>query len=81
MGKIIGAAVWYRNKSMAESGLGVTWFAGMLARTGIRDGSLVQAGDKSWCIPVEIRMFRSRGRFPPVAEHFRQSVAAVKDAS
>jgi DNA-binding transcriptional LysR family regulator len=68
-------------KSMAESGLGVTWFAGMLARIGIRDGSLVQAGDDSWCIPVEIRMFRSRGRLPPVAENFWRCVAAVEDAS
>ena len=68
-------------KSMAESGLGVAWFASMMARIAIRDGSLVQAGDDSWCIPVEIRMFRSRGRLPPVAEHFWQSVASAEDAS
>lgn len=68
-------------KSMAESGLGVTWFTGMLARIGIREGSLVQAGDDSWCIPVEIRMFRSRGRLPPIAENFWQSVVPVEEAS
>ena len=68
-------------KSMAENGLGVTWFAGMLARIGIRDGLLVQAGDDSWCIPVEIRMFRSRGHLPPIAENFWQSVVPVAEAS
>jgi DNA-binding transcriptional LysR family regulator len=68
-------------KSMAESGLGVTWSTGMLARMAIRDGSLVQAGDDSWCIPVEIRMFRSRSRLPAIAENFWQSVAPIKEAS
>jgi len=68
-------------KSTAESGLGVTWFAGMLARIGIRDGPLIQAGDDSWCFPVEIQVFRSRGRLPPVAENFWRCVAAVEDAS
>ena len=68
-------------KSMAENGLGVTWIAAMLARIAIRDGSLVQVGDDSWRIPVEIRMFRSRGLLPPVAENFWKSVAPVEEAS
>ncbi len=68
-------------KAMAESGLGVTWFAGMLARIAFREGTLVQAGDDSLCIPVEIRMFRSRGLLPPVAEEFWKSVAPVEKAS
>ena len=57
-------------KSMAESRLGVTWIAEMLARIAIRDGSLVLAGDQSWCIPVEIRIFRARSPLPRVAENF-----------
>jgi DNA-binding transcriptional LysR family regulator len=57
-------------KSMAESGLGVTWIAEMLARIAIRDGSLVLAGDQSWCIPVEIRIFRARSPLSRVAENF-----------
>ena len=68
-------------KSMAESGLGISWITGMLARIGIREGSLVQPGDDSWCIPVEIRIFRSRGHLPPAAENFWQSVVSAEEAS
>ena len=57
-------------KSMAESGLGVTWIAEMLARISIADGSLVLAGDQSWCIPVEVRIFRVRSPLPRMAENF-----------
>ncbi len=57
-------------KSMAESGLGVTWINEMLARISIGDGSLVLAGDQSWCIPVEVRIFRVRGPLPHMAENF-----------
>ena len=57
-------------KSMAENGLGVTWIAEMLARIAIRDGSLVLAGDQTWCIPVEIRIFRARSPLPRISESF-----------
>ena len=57
-------------KSMAESGLGVTWINEMLARISIGEGSLVLAGDQSWCIPVEVRIFRARNPLPHMAENF-----------
>ena len=75
--KAVGTAISYWNGFLAENGLGVTVFSSMLAKISIREGLLVRAGDDSWCIPIEIRMFRSRGRLPPAAENFLQSVAAV----
>jgi LysR family transcriptional regulator, hypochlorite-specific transcription factor HypT len=61
-------------KSMAESGLGIAWIAGVLAEPALRDGSLVNAGDESWSIPMEIKIFRSNSARSQAADAFWASV-------
>jgi DNA-binding transcriptional LysR family regulator len=56
--------------SMAQKGFGVTWIPEMLAKTHIQKGTLMLAGDKSWNIPMEIRIFRSRAHLPKLAQYF-----------
>jgi DNA-binding transcriptional LysR family regulator len=61
-------------KSMAESGLGVTWIAALLAGAALKDGTLTCAGGKEWEIPVEIKIFRANGSFSQVADEFWSAV-------
>lgn len=57
-------------KSMAEDGFGVAWVASMRVRRTTSAKPLAQAGDDSWRIPVDIRLFRAAGPLPDVAEDF-----------
>jgi DNA-binding transcriptional LysR family regulator len=68
-------------KSMAESGLGVAWIAGVLAESALKDGSLVNAGDESWSIPMEIKIFRNQAARSQVADAFWASVPCLAKSS
>jgi LysR family transcriptional regulator, hypochlorite-specific transcription factor HypT len=57
-------------KTMARSGRGVTWSPLSLVSDDLAQGFLVRAGDKSWDIPIEIRLFRPRSRQSRAAEAF-----------
>jgi DNA-binding transcriptional LysR family regulator len=64
-------------RSMAEDRGGVAWVPEMLVRASLASKALVAAGDRTWFIPVEIRVFRTRNTVPKTAEAFWQSVAEI----
>jgi len=66
-------------KSMAESGLGIAWIAGLLAEPALANGSLVKAGDETWSIPMEIKIFRSRGVRSQVADAFWGAIPCLTE--
>lgn len=55
-------------RAMAREGRGVAWMPLTLVGPDLARGELVPAGDETWNIPVEIRLFRQRGRLSPAAE-------------
>jgi DNA-binding transcriptional LysR family regulator len=57
-------------KTMARSGRGLAWSLHSLAEDDLKQGALVRAGDPSWDIPIEIRLFRPRSRQSEAAEVF-----------
>jgi DNA-binding transcriptional LysR family regulator len=57
-------------KTMARNGRGIAWSPFSLVEDDLALGHLVRAGDKSWDIPVEIRLFRPRARQNQAAEGF-----------
>ena len=58
-------------KSMATGGRGIAWLPLSLLNEELDpDGSLVRAGDESWDIGMEIRLFRPRSRQSDAAEAF-----------
>lgn len=57
-------------KTMALDGRGVAWLPRSLIAEELAAGGLVAAGDESWAIDVEIRLFRPRTPLPRVAERF-----------
>ena len=62
--------------SMAEDGHGVGWAPLALANDLIAVGRLVRAGDESWDIPVDVRLFRPRERLNEAAERFWRRLSA-----
>jgi LysR family transcriptional regulator, hypochlorite-specific transcription factor HypT len=70
-------------KTMARSGRGLAWSPLSLAKDDLAQGALVRAGDSSWDIPIEIRLFRPRARQSQAAEAFWAQVvnAPPNDAS
>ncbi len=54
--------------SMARDGSGVAWLPQSLAAQDIEVGRLTRAGDPSFDIPLDIRLFRPRARQSAVAE-------------
>ncbi|MBT3659440.1 MAG: hypothetical protein HOA30_12915 [Rhodospirillaceae bacterium] len=68
-------------KSMAEDGFGVAWVASMRVRRTTSEKPLVPAGDESWRIPVDIRLFRAAGPLPGVAEDFWNLIESQTELS
>jgi DNA-binding transcriptional LysR family regulator len=64
-------------ESMAREGRGLAWLPENQVVEVLRDARLVVAGDKSWVIPIEIRLFRSNEPLPPKAEEFWATVLAA----
>ncbi len=69
--------------SWARDGLGMAWLPLTLAKDAIDSGHLVRAGDESWDVPIQIRLFRLRARRSPSVEAFwtRASQQAAPDAA
>lgn len=61
--------------AMALAGRGVAFLPLGLAEGHLRSGALVRAGDPTWDIEVEIRLFRPRARQDRAAERFWTRVA------
>ncbi|SDK60579.1 LysR substrate-binding domain-containing protein [Aliiruegeria lutimaris] len=68
-------------KSMAVEGRGVAWLPQSEVVTELEAGSLVYAGDNSWNIASEIRLFRSRDPLPNTAEAFWKYLDDAASAS
>lgn len=64
-------------KAMAMEGRGVAWLPKSLIETELREQRLVEAGPKSWRIPIEIRLFRRRASELPAAEAFWQAAGGT----
>ena len=56
--------------AMARDGRGIAWSPASLVAGDIAAGRLVPAGEESWNIQIEIRLFRPRSRQSPAAEKF-----------
>ena len=56
--------------AMAREGKGVAWLPESLIQEDIAAGRLVPAGDETWSVPMEIRLYRPRARQSPAAESF-----------
>jgi DNA-binding transcriptional LysR family regulator len=56
--------------AMAREGKGLAWLPESLVAEDIAAGRLVPAGDETWSIPMEIRLYRPRARQSPAAESF-----------
>jgi DNA-binding transcriptional LysR family regulator len=55
-------------KAMALEGRGVAWLPMSLIENELRERRLIEAGQKSWRIAIEIRLFRRQDAEPPAAE-------------
>jgi len=64
-------------KAMALAGCGVGWIPESLVNNELQSGQLVIAGDPSWHLPTEIRLYRASARCRPAVERFW---AAIDDA-
>ena len=64
-------------KAMALAGCGVGWIPESLVTNELQSGQLVIAGDPSWHLPTEIRVYRASARCRPAVERFW---AAIDDA-
>jgi DNA-binding transcriptional LysR family regulator len=71
-------------ESMAREGRGLAWLPESQYNDDLHAGRLVPAGDETWVIPIEIRLFRSNEPLPRKPEEFWSHVvgdAARDDAS
>jgi DNA-binding transcriptional LysR family regulator len=57
-------------RSMALEGRGLAWLPLSLVKDDLQCGALVHAGDSTWDVDVEIRLFRPRAALAPAAERF-----------
>ncbi|WP_165184506.1 LysR family transcriptional regulator [Caulobacter soli] len=56
--------------AMARAGRGLAWLPMSLISRDLEEGSLVRAGDETWDVPIDIRLFRPRARQTVAAEAF-----------
>lgn len=63
-------------KAMAIQGHGLAWLPHMSIRGDLRSGRLARAGDESWDIPLEIRLYRALGTGSPQVEAIWEHVLA-----
>ncbi|MBC7578738.1 LysR family transcriptional regulator [Tardiphaga sp.] len=64
-------------KAMALAGCGVGWIPESLVGEELKSGQLVVAGDASWHLPTEIRLYRASGRCRPAVERFWAAIDDV----
>jgi len=64
-------------KSMALDGRGVAWLPHSMVDAELRDRRLVEAGDASWRLGADIRLFRPDGALAPAAEAFWRAALAA----
>ncbi|WP_302409986.1 LysR family transcriptional regulator [Comamonas kerstersii] len=55
-------------KTMTLEGRGIAWLPNSLIKEELESGLLVRAGPETWCIPVEVRIYRQRSEMSEKAE-------------
>jgi DNA-binding transcriptional LysR family regulator len=68
-------------KAMALTGTGAVWLAESLIRTELNAGTLVLAGDASWSLDAEIRIYRALSNDRAVVERFWSAAGKAAAAS
>lgn len=68
-------------KNMSSSGRGMAWLPESSIHEDLVGEGLVAAGDETWFIPVEIRLFRPREPLPPTPEEFWELLAAEESGT
>ncbi|GAA0520431.1 LysR family transcriptional regulator [Pigmentiphaga sp. GD03639] len=63
-------------QSMARSGRGVAWLPASLVRDELGEGKLMEAGEPSWRIELDIRLYRRGAAEPAAAEAFWRAAGA-----
>jgi LysR family transcriptional regulator, hypochlorite-specific transcription factor HypT len=61
-------------KTIALDGRGVAWLPKTLIDDELASGRLIAAGDETWCIAVDIRVFRQQATAHPTAERFWRTI-------
>lgn len=61
-------------------GFGVAWLPRSLVAADCRQGRMVEVGDKSHQVPLEVRMYRSRNSLGPLAEALWQATSETAAA-
>lgn len=64
-------------KALVKEGFGIGWLPERLVTDSLQFGSLVKAGDTSWHIPLEIRLYRDKRNTHPKANQFWQRLQAT----
>lgn len=62
-------------ESMVRDGRGLAWLPVSQVKDDLASGRLALAGDSSWEIPIEIRLYRGNDPLPPRSEEFWNQVA------
>ena len=65
-------------ESMVRAGRGLAWLPESQVKDDLSAGRLVVAGDESWTVPVEFRLFRPAHSLPPKSEEFWAAVVALE---
>lgn len=65
-------------ESMVRAGRGLAWLPESQVKDDLSAGRLVVAGDESWTVPVEFRLFRPEHSLPPKSEEFWAAVVACE---
>ena len=68
-------------KTMSREGRGLAWLPESQVQDELDAGALVSSGDRSWAIPVEIRLFRSLDPLPQASEEFWRQLDDAERAS
>ncbi|MEP7101564.1 MAG: LysR substrate-binding domain-containing protein [Burkholderiales bacterium] len=63
-------------RTMALQGKGIAWLPRSLIEDDLQARRLVEAGDASWRVELDIRLFRRAGTEPPAAEALWAAAAA-----
>jgi DNA-binding transcriptional LysR family regulator len=65
-------------ESMVRDGRGLAWLPASQVRDDLAAGRLALAGDDSWTIPIEIRLYRSVHALPSKSEEFWKAAVAMQ---
>jgi DNA-binding transcriptional LysR family regulator len=63
-------------ESMVRDGRGLAWLPASQVKEDLASGRLALAGDDSWSIPIEVRLYRSTDALPPKSEEFWSAVVS-----